>query len=125
MDWRERAKKEKQGRELLEAMAKRWREELLKSGLLERIEHVKAEIEKETDLRYTFGGYSDNPRFNRSGNSFCVHRFSGSRYFCLEAQSDGVFLRINPPGLIKPKKIRPREITEQEVYQWFEHITED
>jgi hypothetical protein len=124
MDWREKTNKEKRERELLETMVKRWREELLKSGLLELIENVKTDVEKATGLKYAFGDYSEHPHFNRASNSFCVHRIPASHYFCLEAKSDGIFLRINPSGFIKPKKIIPREITEQEVYQWFEHITE-
>lgn len=139
MGWLKKAKKKKEGEEKLLEMTKQRLEELDKSGLLNLIEEVKSEIEKETNYRYELNptryyGEDERRDYNHFGRitdaryarfeQYSVH--IKYNYFRISVEPDGIYLTIEPSIFLisNPIKIDPSNIIKKEIYKWFKRISE-
>lgn len=114
MDWFQKGKEErKRQEEKEEAIKKQW-SILMESGLLDRLEKKRGEVESQTLYRFLL---------YPSGNTFHVTHAHTSRArggFYFHVKEDGIYVTVD--FYSKGKKIDPQKISDKEIHDWFGQI---
>jgi len=116
MNWREKAKKEKEERIKKEEIKTRLAMYVRESGLLKLINEVRSEIEEETDHWYRIA--AEGPHDFKWANGRVP--YASEKHFTIRCEPDGIFLIIEND---EPIQINPRRITKSDIYRWFERIS--
>ncbi len=122
----ERGKKQLNGKEIEEKIMG-YKKALFESGLLERIEKRRLEIQRGATAdkfnlypRLTYESKGDSGHFLKEltylHTQYSVDQVGGYSFFCIEVKADGIYLAKTGKGT---KKIAFEKITDHDIHDWF------
>ena len=131
-DWLQKAKGERKRKEQREKAIKLNIDILDRSGLLEKIEQKRKDVEKETLYRFQFM-FPEDDSLRKGAVAHIVTsvvNFTSHGSFIIEVNEDGIYLTfsntkkwpITLPNSTKPQKIDPQNVSDKEIHDWFGRI---